>query len=88
MVWVSTAGTPGANAPIIVAKDDGSNPVQVGRVSQPVLSPDGTRLAFQVVSQRATARRVRSSESLITTGKTPRRPRARIVSGRPGECPR
>ena len=58
IAWVSTAGNPGANAPLIVANDDGSNPVQVARGSQPILSPNGARLAYQVVSQTVTAWRV------------------------------
>jgi hypothetical protein len=58
IAWVSTAGSSGGNAPLIVANDDGSNPVQVGRGTQPVLSPNGARMAFQVVSRNATAWRV------------------------------
>ncbi len=58
IAWVSTAGNFGGNAPIVVAGDDGSNPVQVARGTQPVLSPDGRRMAFQVVSRSATAWRV------------------------------
>jgi Tol biopolymer transport system component len=58
IAWVSTAGGSGGNAPIVVAGDDGTNPVQVTRGSQPVLSPDGRRMAFQVVTRSSAAWRV------------------------------
>lgn len=58
IAWVSTTGNAGGNAPIIVANDDGSNPVRVGNGAQPVLSPDGARMAFQVVSRNTTGWRV------------------------------
>ena len=58
MAYQSTSSGAGGNRPIMVAADDGSSPVQVARGANPVISPNGSRVAYQVLSRSAIGTRV------------------------------
>lgn len=59
MAYLSTGGRGAANYPLVVANDDGSGGRTVARATAAEISPDGTRIAFQVDrGSRPTATRV------------------------------